>query len=302
MRRGFVLLAVLWVMVGLAVLGLALSLVGRDAVGATQNRVSLTRAHWLAEGCVNLARAIVAEELADPTRAAVVWRALDDVVASSPLVASMGCNLSLLPVGATLDVNTADAEQLRRLFQALQILPGSADSLVDAILDWRDSDDEPRQNGAERAWYVARHRFVPRNGPLADARELTRVRGLDQLTGLDSVLGVESGRVLLARAPRPVLAALPGFTEEIVARIVDLRERGALPAELLTLAGALSPSARDTLAAHYAEVAPLVTMDPDAWIVTARARDSAAPAIATVEVRLAHAGSRVAVLRHRSWP
>ena len=31
--RGFVLLAVLWVLVGLAGLGLALSLVGRDAVG-----------------------------------------------------------------------------------------------------------------------------------------------------------------------------------------------------------------------------------------------------------------------------
>jgi type II secretory pathway component PulK len=301
-RRGFALLAVLWVLVGLAGLALALSLVGRDAVGATQNRVSLARAHWLAEGCVNVVRAAAAGELADPARATVAWRALDEVVAAAPLVGSMGCDLSVRPAGATLDVNTADAEQLRRLFLALSIMPVSVDSLVDAIMDWRDSDDEPRQNGAERAWYLDRQRFAPRNGPIADARELVRIRGLDQLAGLDSVLGVDEGRVLLGRAPRPVLAALPGFTDEMIARIADLRERGALPADLLTLAGALSPSARDSLAARYAEVVSLATIDPDAWIVTARARDGASPALATVEVRLARAGARAAVLRHRSWP
>lgn len=301
-RHGFALLAVLWVLVGLAGLGLALSLVGRDAVGATQNRLSLARAYWLAEGCVNAARSAAADGLADPARADVAWRTLDEVVAASSLVASMGCDLSVQPAGVTLDVNRADAEQLRRLFLAMHIMPPTADSLVDAILDWRDSDDEPRQNGAERAWYLERQRFAPRNGPIADARELVRIRGLDQVDGIDSVLGVEGTRVLLGRAPRPVLAALPGFTEEMVDRIIDQRDRGMLPADVLTLAGALSPSARDSLATRYAEVVSLVTIVPDAWIVTARARDSASPALATVELKLARAGARTAVLRHRSWP
>src|SRR4051812_11197706 len=57
-RAGFVLLAVLWVLVGLASLTLALSFAGRDAVGAAQNRMSLARAHWLAEGCVELVRGV----------------------------------------------------------------------------------------------------------------------------------------------------------------------------------------------------------------------------------------------------
>jgi hypothetical protein len=178
----------------------------------------------------------------------------------------------------------------------------SADSLVDAILDWRDPDDDSRPNGAERAWYEERQRFVPRNGPIADVRELARIRGLDQVSGLDSVFGVEPGRIPLGRAPRAVLMAIPGFTEELANRIAELRERRALPADLLTLAGALSPSARDSLGARYAEVVPLVTMDPDVWIVTARAHDGVSPAIATVEVRLARAGARTVVLRHRSWP
>jgi general secretion pathway protein K len=302
-RRGFVLLAVLWVLVGLAGLGLALSLVGRDAIGATQNRVSLARAHWLAEGCVSMVRAVAANELADPTRADAAWRSLDEIVADSPpLTGNTGCDLSVRPAGTTLNVNTADAAQLRRVFLALHVMPMIADSLVDAILDWRDPDDEPRPNGAERAWYQEQLRFTPRNGPIADVRELARIRGLDQLSGLDSVFGVEPGRIPLGRAPRAVLMALPGFTEELADRIAELRERRALPADLLTLAGALSPSARDSLSARYAEVVPLVTIEPDVWIVTARARDGVSPAIATVEVRLARAGARTAVLRHQSWP
>ena len=146
--------------------------------------------------------------------------------------------------------NTADAAQIRRVFLELRVLPISADSLVDAILDWRDADDEPRQNGAERAWYQGQQRFTPRNGPIADVRELARIRGLDHLSALDSVFGVEPGRIPVGRAPRAVLMALPGFTEELVDRIAELRERRALPPDLLTLAGGLSPSARDSLAAR----------------------------------------------------
>jgi type II secretory pathway component PulK len=301
-RGGFVLLAVLWVVVGLASLGLALSLVGRDAVGATQNRVNLARAHWLAEGCVNVVRAVAAEALADREHANAAWRALDELVSSSPIVTGLGCELTLKPAGVTMDVNAAGAEQLRRAFMALNVMPLSADSLVDAILDWRDPDDESRPSGAERAWYEEQRRFTPRNGPIQDVRELSRVRGFDQLAGLDSVFGVDGGRVYLAGAPRPVLMALPGFTEELVRRILELRERRALPADLLTLAGALSPSARDSLGARYAEAVAIVTIDPDAWVVTARARDGVSPAIATVEVRLARAGARAAIIRHRSWP
>jgi general secretion pathway protein K len=301
-RRGFVLLAVLWVMVGFSALGLSLSLAGRDAVSTAANRVSLARARWLAEGCVEVVLAVAAEWLSDRTRVRIAWRALDEVVASSPLVRSSGCDVSVRAAGATLDVNAADAEQLRRLMLALGLLPVDAESVVDAVLDWRDRDDVPRALGAERASYEAAHGFVPRNGPFADARELARVRGLDRLTGLDSVLGVERARIALGRAPRPVIAALPGITSEAVERIVELRTRGALPADLLALAGGLPPMARDSLVVRFSEFVTLATIDPDGWIVTARARDGQSPAIATVEVRVARGNGRAAVVRRRSWP
>jgi type II secretory pathway component PulK len=282
-------------------LGLSLSLAGRDAVGTVANRRGLTRARWLAEGCVEVVRAVLAEWLSDGRRAGTAWRELDEVIATSPLLASSGCDVSARAAGATLDVNVADAEQLRRLMLALGRLPIEADSLVDAILDWRDADDLPRVAGAERAWYEGSERFAPRNGPFADARELVRVRGLDWL-GVDSLLGVERARVALGRAARPVIASLPGITPEAVERIVELRTRGALPADLLALAGSLSPMARDSLAAHFAEFTRLATLDPDAWIVMARARHASSPASASVEVRLARSESGVAVVRRRMWP
>ncbi len=301
-RRGFVLLAVLWVVVGLASLGLALSLVGRDAIGAAQNRSSLTRAHWLAESCVSVVRAVATAELSDQDRADAAWRDLDEIVANSPpLQSSTRCDVSVRPSGTTLNVNTADATQLRQLFLAVNRTPRNADSLADAILDWRDADDDARPNGAERVWYQQEKRFSPRNGAIADVRELARIRGLDQVAGVDSLLGVEPGRISLGRAPHAVLMALPGFTEELADRIAELRERRMLPADLLTIAGALSPSARDSLNARYAEIVPLVTIAPDAWIITAKARDGVSPAIATVEVRLGRAGARTVVLSYRSW-
>ena len=301
-QRGFVLIAVLWVLVGLGSLGLMLSLAGRDTVTAARNRLSLARAYWLAEGCIQIVRAVVSDALLDGARGDVAWRSLDDLVARSPILSDAGCNLEVRASGATLDVNSVGAEQLRRLLLALHVLPMAADSLVDALLDWRDTDDSPRPLGAEREWYIAQHRLAPRNAPIADVRELARVRGYDVLSGLDSVLGTDSGRVDVGRAPPAVLASLPGFAAETADRIEELRLRGALPSELSSLAGLLSPSARDSLAAHYAEVAPLVTMDPDAWIVRASAHDGDSPAVTTVEVRLVRAGARVGVSRHRSWP
>jgi type II secretory pathway component PulK len=301
LRRGFVLLAVLWLLVGLASLSLLLSLAGRDTVAAARNRVSLTRAHWLAEGCIDRARAAVGEALAEPGTN-FAWRRLDSVVARSPLLIGAGCDVTIRAVGSAFDVNAADAEGLRRLFVAMHLTPLAADSLVDALLDWRDADDDPRAVGAERTWYAAQERLLPRNGAFADRRELRRVRGLESLNDLDSVLDVEPGRVALGRAPLPVLSALPGFTDETAQRIVELRVRDALPPDLLSLAGSLSRSGRDSLAAHYAEVVSLVTLDPDAWIVTARAGEGGTTARATVEVRLGRAGSRASVLRHRSWP
>ncbi|HJN09328.1 MAG: type II secretion system protein GspK [Pirellulaceae bacterium] len=65
--------------------------------------------------------------------------------------------------------------------QALLRLPGMTPDVADAILDWVDTDSQPRFEGAEFDTYAG-HRIPvkPRNGKPVDMEELLLVRGIDE--------------------------------------------------------------------------------------------------------------------------
>lgn len=303
---GFALLAVLWIMVGVAALGVAVMLAGREAVHAARNRNDLEVARWQAEDCLERARAAVHEVLTLPEaggmgRDAPSWATLDRAVAASPLVAEPRCDVRMRPLGARVDVNRTEPERLRTLFVAAGIPPASADSLADAVADWRDPDDIPRPLGAEAAWYRAQGRPPPRDGAFADPRELRRVRGWAAWPALDTLVDVEAARVPVNHAAPAVLASLPGFGTEAVARVLEMRWRGERIGELLVLDGALSPPARDAFRRGYAELVGVATPEPEAWIVEARGAVGAPPLTQVVQVRLVRAGRRAAVVRRKTW-
>jgi type II secretory pathway component PulK len=293
------------VIVGLASFAFASSLATRNAIASSHNRSDMLRATWRANDCVERARAAIGEALLATERIDARiqpgWSALDEVVRTSPIIAGVRCNVQLEAVGSRIDLNHADAEMLDALLRRLRIEEPVRDSMVDALLDWRDSDDIARPHGAERAWYAARGRLVPRNGAFADVREITRVRGFEKMPGLDSVLTVEPGRVSLADAPLDVIAALPGMSDEGVARIAEERARGVRVEDMAALAGSLSTGARAKMLARYSDLVHAATVETDAWILQARA-DSSAPAVTVVvELRLVRAGDRAAVVRRRTW-
>ncbi|MGH7718684.1 MAG: general secretion pathway protein GspK [Gemmatimonadaceae bacterium] len=303
-RRGFALLAVLWVMTGVAALSLGIALIARDGVTAVQNRIDMARAAWRAEGCLERARAVISRALARRTESLerdASWLTLDRVVASAAVVTAGRCNVALHAAGSAIDVGTADEELLRAIFGTAVGDSRGADSLVATLLDWRDADDDPRPRGAEREWYEAQGRPPPRNGAPAHVRELARVRGFEAFAGLDTLLGVEPGRIALNHAPLAVLAALPGFTDETVARVAKRRLRGEVVLDLVSLAGDLSPASRDALSRRYPDLARLTTAEPDAWVVTSRATSGTRAVAVTVEARIARAGDRGAIVRRRSW-
>ncbi len=304
-RQGFALLAVLWVITGIAVLGVAASLAARNAVATATNRADMARAFWRAEDCLSRVRVLAAEALesraVDAYGHGVSWAQLDRFVASASLVALEDCDVAVHPIGSTLNVNEADAEALRSLFLTLGAGAEQVDSLVDAILDWRDPDTEPRPFGAERGWYLANGRHPPRDGPLTDARELRRIRGLEDMPDLESVLGVEPGRVSLSHAPAAVLASIPGFGPEAVQRILELRNSRSVAIDLATLAGGLSSGARRELMARFADAARATTTEPEGWIVVARGYAGQPPITVAIEVKLVRAGRRAAIVRRRVW-
>lgn len=297
-------ITVLWVMTVASVVATAAALSGRDAVNATRNRIEVERAYWDAAACGARAHEQIdrlLHEASTPDEAAMRWRRLSNLL--EPVSGHDGtpCDIRLEAAGTRIDVNVATSEVLVRLFRSLG-RADRADSLADALIDWRDTDDVAQPFGAERDWYFAASRRLPRNGPIAALGELARVRGFDATPPLDSFLSTEPGRVCLATAPASVLASIPGITEEAAEQIVALREEGTSLADLPAVIPFISRQSADSLMARYPDASRLTTPDPDAWLLTMRASRGLPPSTATIVVRLARAGTRAIVTSFRSAP
>ena len=286
-RDGFALITVLAVMALASGLALSASGIGRDAFHAERNRIALEKSWWRAAGCAARVRAAMDEALAvavaEPGGQMRVWRTLDRVVAQSALVPASLCAVSVEAAGTRLDVNAATSDELDRLFVAVG-LTEHAVSLREALL-------ERIANGAS---------------PLPDIRALSRISGFESATELQGVLSTESGRVSLLTASASVLSALPGFTPAVVQRILDMRDQGLPLYDLLQIAGTVPVTDASEMLAHYTELGHLATIDPDAWVITARGVAASAEAdsanVMTIAERIVRNGTRVSVMQTRVSP
>ena len=225
-RRGFALLTVLWLIAVLSFIAGTTLAVARAGSETSRNRITLARAEWARDACIAIFRARLARDRA--------VRSVD----TTEIGRGAWCRVTSSDQEDRLDLNAADDIVLHRLL---------GDSLADALLDWRDADDDPRRFGAESGWYREQNRRPPRNGPLADLGELRYVRGFDasRVADLQSLLSVSgSDRINLNAAPEALLAVLPGMSAEALTVIRQRRERGTVLGSLDELAGLLSPPAR----------------------------------------------------------
>jgi general secretion pathway protein K len=141
-------------------------------------------------------------------------------------------NARLTGEGGRLNINWLVAgenplriEMLRHYLEIKGVELNERDRMIDCLLDWVDPDDLVRLNGAE-----ASDDYHPTNTLLTRIDELKKVKGWEAFTavpGWDDEFTVNStGPVDVAWAPRDVLRAIPGMTDEIVDRFLQLR-RGA---------------------------------------------------------------------------
>lgn len=87
--------------------------------------------------------------------------------------------IRLIKASQLLDLNRATAQQLRLLLEALEIDADLHESLVDAILDWRDNDSLHRLNGAEDdAYQQAGRAYGAKDAPFTTVDELGLVLGV----------------------------------------------------------------------------------------------------------------------------
>ena len=88
--------------------------------------------------------------------------------------------------------------------EILLMLPGMTEDVADAILDWIDEDDDPREYGAEVEYYSSlQPPYAPTNGPLESIEDLLSVRGVTPWL----LLGQDAARTHGARMVSPEAAS-----------------------------------------------------------------------------------------------
>lgn len=205
----------------LAVITTALLSSTRTEVHLARNIYDAARARAAAEAGVSLAiKALVDDDIG--------LRRWD----GRPRVAMFGparLTTSIQDEAGKIDINVAEGEILRRLFDMAGIQPDRARTVAQSIVDWRDKDDARQPNGAEiDNYHAAGMVYGPRNGPFETLNELRLVLGVraDILRVAGRYLTVTTGskQVDPVTAPVEVLLALPGVTYEQAAAIVGARE------------------------------------------------------------------------------
>jgi general secretion pathway protein K len=287
-RRGFALMAALWLLVAISAVSLELSVLARSRRLAAANSLEGMRARAAAESGIEHARARLARRVVeggdggtwnDPVAILDPWHGVDSTLRDSVVMDDGAAyRISVADLGAKLNLNQAGDDDLRRYFTAKSVDAVSADALAQAIADWRDADDFRRLRGAERDDYLkAEAPELPRNGPFESVDELRFVKGMTP--GLlakirDDLTVFGSGLVNVNSANSAVLVSVPGITPLAAEIIVGARAAHRRIESIRQLTDLLPTQAREPLERAIASAAARLTFDThevevrsEGWIV-----------------------------------
>jgi general secretion pathway protein K len=226
--RGVALIAVLWIVALLTVIGTGFALDMRTETTLTQELLAGARARAAAEAGVF--RGIW--EVLKPDRRRR-WRA--DGTQRPWSFRSYRVIIALQDEGGRIDLNSGSRELLGALLTANGVEDERRAALVDAIQDWRDADDARSAKGAEDPEYQAEGRAAgAKDAPFNTVAELQQVLGMSRrlyerlapaLTVHSHLPGVDA-----QLAPPSVLRALltgEGGSEDVLDKFLADKEREA---------------------------------------------------------------------------
>ncbi|MEH6576282.1 MAG: PilX N-terminal domain-containing pilus assembly protein [Amphritea sp.] len=246
MAKGIALVSVLWVIVLLSLMAAAISTTSRSSGQLTNNLRYATQARYAAEAGVQWAfwgLQIPANQ--------IPWLA-DGAIYEMPL-SGMLVQVAVVDENGKIDLNAATEAMLKPLLIAAEVEDAKIDSLVDAILDWRDEDDLTRLNGAEDDDYLqAGLEWEAKDAPFESILELRRVLGMDEqvFRTIKGSVTVHSGKQAVNPlvAPKLVLMALSGIDEFQAEQYIEERRRlhseGEKPSDQLLTSPFFSTSMR----------------------------------------------------------
>ncbi len=251
---GMALISVLWVLVLLTAVVAEFAYSMRTEVNITRNFKEAARAHYVAHsGVIRAVVEIIKNEAkvenqknANGPVPDAVWR-VNAAIAPQPF-GSGRFSVHIDNAAGLIDLNTAGDKLLRLMVNTLDISDTEKAVIVDSILDWRDSDDFHRLNGAENKYYQSLpNPYACKNAAFDTVEELLLVRGIRPelfYKNLRSIVTVTpenktgpaanrrssrratraaAGQINFNAAPRQLLEALPQITSQQVQNLIDFR-------------------------------------------------------------------------------
>jgi len=234
--RGVALVLVLWSISLMAILLGSFALIARTENMQSRHVFDSVTARYDAQ--VGLERAVYELRNADPAQ-----RWIGDGRPYEFDFEGAHVRVELTDESGKIDMNSADDLILTSLFLSVGADLDQAQALSDAIQDWRDPDDLPRERGAEANEYKAAGlAYVPRNAPFQTVSEVQQVFGMDYelYRKIEPAITIYSGNGSPnpAFAPYEALLALPNMTNDYAQQIIAARQSmvpGQAPAQPLLL-------------------------------------------------------------------
>lgn len=234
-QRGFILVAVLWILAALATLASIYSLYALNTASASRLPEERLKAEMAIRAGVELAAYQV---MAAPP---------NDKPAHGAFIATLGgaaIDVHYVTEGARVDLNAAPPALLTGLFKSLGY-GEAAGSYAARIEGWR-TEIAPNAPNKEAAVYAdARAPYPPRQGPFASALELSLVLGIprDVVERVMPYVTVYSGaaQIDVLDADSGVLAALPGVSPDAVHNVLAARA-AKTPVDKAALMASLGPA------------------------------------------------------------
>ena len=178
-RDGFILIVVLWITAFFALVAAAFIRSAQVHVRATAASIQSTRAEFLADSGLSLAALDLIEQRLNRDQSRRRFPVNGTAVRCS-LGLQGRLSIALQDAGGRVNLNTAGEQLLQALFVGLGASNAKASSLADAIIDFRDQDDQARPAGAEKSEYAAAGRpSGPKNAALESLDELHQILGFD---------------------------------------------------------------------------------------------------------------------------
>ena len=177
-RKALVLVAVMWIIMLLTLIVAVVAQSGMIDTRITHVAADRMRCKWSCRAGLEMAVAVLNDDAAEDETAAAgdsfydVWSNTAADFNSVPLDDACTFTLEIIDEAGKINVNTATKEQL-------YYLPDMTEDIADSIIDWRDSDDDISQGGAESGYYLnLPFGYEARNADFKTIRELLLVKGV----------------------------------------------------------------------------------------------------------------------------